>query len=213
MKKLLILLVGCLILGTVAAEAQMDNVRIIDPINPKKVKKTRSEYGFEQSVDLSFKVGQAEADEIYHLSKYFDPKVSVMANWTGGYRFNKTFFLGGGAGFGVVKGDRIHNYRNPRDSKYDLPDGHIGTIQANLYAQMRAYIPINDKWQPFVALSIGSAFCDDDYLPYGSNEIRLLINPEAGINYRIKEHLSFYFNIGYVKDHYSALQLKLGVTF
>ncbi len=87
MKKLLILLVGCLILGTVAAEAQIGNAIIIDPIKPKK-EKNQYEVGprFEKTIEL------------YGVVDYY---YAVGVNFIGGKRFNNTFFAGGGIGINI----------------------------------------------------------------------------------------------------------------
>lgn len=209
MKKLLILLTGCLLLGTVAAEAQIGNAIIIDPIKPKKEKKTRPEYGFEQSVDLSFNLGQSQmhyegwyCDEKYTLK----PKATIMANWIGGYRFNNRFFLGGGVGLGYALADR------DIESSFDFSDSE-NAMMMNIFSQARFYIG-KKKLQPFVALSLGCSMDPlEDWHRYAESFAAFMINPEVGLNYRVKDHLSFYFNLGYAHAFTDGVQLKLGVTF
>ncbi len=218
MKKFFSLLIGCLILGTAAAEAQTNNVRIIDPIKPDKVKKQRPEYGFEQSVDLSFNLGQSEStvgrgDGLsYYSTSILKPKATIMANWVGGRRFNNRFFLGGGVGLGLGFA-RGESYGFNSGSGHVSSGGDENAMMMNIFPQARFYMG-KKKLQPFVALSLG---CSMDLFgawdSYTEDPIAFMINPEVGLNYRVEDHLSFYFNLGYAHAFTDGVQLKLGVTF
>jgi len=87
MKKFFSLLIGCLILGTVAVEAQTDNIRIINPINPEKNK-----------IDYEVKSRFDKTIELYGFVDYY---YAVGVNFIGGKRFNNTFFAGGGIGINI----------------------------------------------------------------------------------------------------------------
>lgn len=225
MKKLLILLIGCLILGTVAAEAQIANAVIIGRIKPekkKKEKKPRPEYGFEQSVDLSFNLGQSKLteghdDAYYHSTETLKPKATIMANWVGGRRFNDRFFLGGGVGLGYALADEEYSSRYNRDGEWhsNSNGGDYNTMMMNIFSQARFYMGGKKyKTRPFVALSLGCSIdpCEE-WQHYTESCATFMINPEVGLNYRVKDHLSFYFNLGYVHAFTDGVQLKLGVTF
>lgn len=207
MKKFFSLLIGCLLLGTVAVEAQTDNVRIINPINPEKEKKPRPEYGFEQSVDLSFNLGQSQASYGNEWStNTLKTKATIMANWIGGYRFNNTLFIGGGAGMGCALATREEK------SRYSSSEDDDNYMMINMFPHFRFYLG-KKQVQPFVALSLGCSIVvlGNDW--YSDGEAAFMINPEAGLNYRVKDHLSFYFCLGYMHTFTDGVQLKLGVTF
>lgn len=219
MKKLLILLIGCLILGTVAAEAQIGNAIIIDPIKPekkKKEKKPRPEYGFEQSVDLSFNLGQSQftfvGDHISYDTYTLKPKATIMANWIGGRRFNKNFFIGGGAGVGYARAVQISYYSSKQTNYSSSTTRSRDAMMINIFPHLRYFLG-KKQLQPFVALSLGCSFdVFRDWVDF-ADRAAFMINPEVGLNYRMKDHLSFYFNLGYAHAFTDGVQLKLGVTF
>lgn len=94
MRKFFVLLIGCLILGTVAAEAQIKNATIIDPIKPRK-EKNQYEVGarFDKTIELSGVI--------------MDGDFAVCMNFIGGKRFNNTFFVGGGIGINVNEYEQV----------------------------------------------------------------------------------------------------------
>lgn len=225
MKKFFTLFAVCLMLGSTAAKAQVSNVRLIDAIKKEKQMKAR----FEQSVDISFNVGQGKLTDIDNFrSSILKPKATITASWIGGHRFNNLFFLGGGVGLGYALANMEGAYYReeyvpvfrPGDSEgvvvvQDLFEENRNTLLVNVFAQSRFYFG-KKKLQPFVALSLGCSInpLEDWHLFYEADApVVFMINPEAGLNYRVKDHLSFYFNIGYMHAFTDGLQLKLGVTF
>lgn len=177
----------------------------------ERYKRKRPQYGFEQHIEAGYKMEASEYEN--YTPKFGDIIADTIANekplytfflsWVGGRRFNNTFYLGGGLNFGLSKcdfrsGSEVH-YEN-----YGTETGFSGSVFVN----GRAYLS-KTRFSPFIALSAGMSIFSDPgvaYKPY--------LNPEFGLNYRIKDHFSIYLTGGYATQfgYFDAWQFKLGFT-
>lgn len=201
MKKLVLVVAACLLASTAFAQqlktAQGITIETYTPTpepEPKKI--LPIEKGFEQSVELG--AGPALGDDLCFLS----------AEYIAGYRFNNTFFVGGGTGI-----------------EWETEDD---SLAIPLYATTRAYFLPKSRWQPFVGLSLGAVFRASEveynyHTHYSYENIGLHLNPSIGVNYRINQKYSCYCAVGYMyrdmeNKYYevfpaNCLSIKLGFTF
>ena len=189
MKKFLFSIVALLCLTAFSANAQ-----IISYSQTKitKIKKEKKPGYFQQSVDLEFG-GLSE-----------NINTAIGANYIAGYRFNDVVFLGGGVGLSMIDGD-----------SYDAC--YYGEVQARLFANGRFYLTTT-RLQPFFDISAGITYLEEERLYDEYNDLGIMLNPQFGVNYKIKEKLSFYINLGFQfmplhDDETSYPLLKIGVTF
>lgn len=168
-------------------------------------KRKRPQYGFEQHIEVGYKLEANEYVEV--MSRWGGiynekPLYTFSLSWIGGRRFNNTFYLGGGLNFGLSKCE----YWSDSVVYYEIPT-ETG-ISGSVFVNGRAYLS-KTRFSPFIALSAGmSIFSKPEvaFKPY--------LNPEFGVNYRIKEHFSIYLTAGYATQfgYFDAWQFKLGFT-
>ncbi len=189
MKKFVLLLAVALFGMTSVAEAQLirSSRTVITKTKKEKKELTPVKAGMQQEVSL----------EAGGLVECWNAILGV--NYTIGYRFNNTLFLGGGIGGGY------------NDSRSDL--------YAQAFADVRAYLT-KTRVQPFFDLSAGYCMLEENL--YGDSEVTadggLMIAPQFGINCRLSNRIGLNFGIGvnlligdYADDYYP--RLKIGLSF
>ena len=191
MKKFVLLLAVCLFGMTSVAEAQLIRSSRTVITKTKKAKKEVVPVKAGMQQEVSFEAGG--------LVEGWDAILGV--NYTIGYRFNNTLFLGGGIGGG-------HN-------------GCNSDLYAQAFADVRAYLT-KTRVQPFFDLSVGYcmlAESDDPYYKYETGDGGLMIAPQFGLNCRLSNRIGLNFGIGvnlligdYEEDDYYP-RLKIGLTF
>ena len=197
MKKFLFSIVALLCLTAFSANAQIISYSQTKITKIKKEKEKEKKPGyFQQSVDLEFG-GLSE-----------NINTAIGANYIAGYRFNDVVFLGGGVGLSMIDG---YSYSDPYDACY------YGEVQARLFANSRFYLTTT-RLQPFFDISAGITYLEEERHYYEYNDWGIMLNPQFGVNYKIKEKLSFYINLGFQfmplhDDETSYPLLKIGVTF
>lgn len=135
--------------------------------------------GLQHSVELDFIVGE--------------PSYNGTANYVIGYRFNNTFFLGGGVGFCYnIDADNSWkwNYQNSYKELY------IRNIEIPVFVNMKVYF-LKARCTPFFGLSAGAAFSAKNTatLEFGDvkySTIGAIVVPSLGVNYRISAKHSLY---------------------
>lgn len=151
---------------------------------------------FQQTVETGFYMS---LDEIY-----------VPINYIAGYRFNNTFFFGGGAGllFDCLGGNIDHHFNRTvwDDVRHDYVyrcDPSYNELATNLlsvpvFAHFRAYFT-KTRVSPYFGLSAGGVFSTQKTVTFGSAEmkystIRAMIQPQLGLNTRMRAKSDFYFS-------------------
>ena len=164
-------------------------------------------------------------------------------NYIGGYKFNNKFFVGAGLGLEIPFGYWPY-VLEPWESY--INDG-LG-VKKSLTIPLFAYVRVNfldRRWSPFFALSAGVRFSmprnihmrTPDGWGYDFNEVYKynfvspFVNPQFGVNCRVKNNTSIYLSIGvnghlednlYSRNWYQivcnvepcfSVDLHLGVTF
>lgn len=125
-------------------------------------------------------------------SAYGDPS-NIAASYVIGYRFNNTFFLGGGVGFCYnldVDNSWKWNYQNSYKELY------IRNIEIPVFVNMKVYF-LKTRCTPFFGLSAGAAFSAKNTatLEFGDvkySTIGAIAVPSLGVNYRISAKHSLY---------------------
>lgn len=114
-----------------------------------------------------------------------------------GYRFNNTFFLGGGVGLGYNLDAFPETFYN---TPYPGSPLNIKEIEIPIFVDMKIYF-LKTRCTPFFGLSAGAAFSAKqtaklkDYtglLSAKYNTIGAIIVPSLGVNYRINARYSLY---------------------
>lgn len=164
--------------------------------------------GFEQMVEAS----------IHLTGKDF----SIGAEYIAGYRFNNTFFLGGGIGL-------LFNTRG-NDYHKCIAYGHL--IQIPIFVHSRIYLT-HTRVQPYIALSMGGMIEPDCSLRAENNVVYLcncssfFVAPGIGVNIRCNDKISAYITSSYMgsngeiyyshgelySDWASGFRVNLGITF
>lgn len=143
--------------------------------------------GLQHSVEL----GYADGDQYSNIA----------ASYVIGYRFNNTFFLGGGVGFGYNMGDTSNEtYRRPWQTEdFGWEEGeelNIKAIEFPMFVNMKVYF-LKARCTPFFGLSAGAAFSAKNTatLEFGDvkySTIGAIVVPSLGVNYRISAKHSLY---------------------
>ncbi len=191
MKKFVLLLAVCLFGMTSVAEAQLIRSSRTVITKTKKAKKELAPVKAGMQQEVSFEAGG--------LVEGWDAILGV--NYTIGYRFNNTLFLGGGIGGGY--------------------NGCNSDLYAQAFADVRAYLT-KTRVQPFFDLSVGYCMLnesDDPYYKYETGDGGLMIAPQFGLNCRLSNRIGLNFGIGvnlligdYEADDYYP-RLKIGLSF
>ncbi len=193
MKKIVLLLIVCLLGSVQLAEAQLirSSQTVITKTKKEKVKKEKVkkekvkkekvkkvldpvEAGLQQ--EISIEVGGLGVKKV---------KQSIGANYTIGYRFNNTLFIGGGLGLG-------YNLCN-----LDVWD--VNTIYAQFFGDIRAYLT-KTRVQPYFDLSLGGHYITIlgvNYYLILDKEFGMFANPQFGINWRLNNRCSLNLAVGY----------------
>ncbi len=198
MKKLVLLLALCLLGSAQLAEAQLirSSQTVITKTKKEKVKKEKVkkekkvldpvEAGLQQ--EISVEVG-GWGDVV---------ETAFGANYTIGYRFNNTLFVGGGVGLGLM------------DAQYGAD-----CFQMQFFGDIRAYLT-KTRVQPYFDLSLGGIYSkvEENYDDQGFD---IFAYPQFGINWRLNNRHSLNFAIGYkiqfMNDDFHYPQVKIGFSF
>ncbi len=173
--------------------------------------------GWRSNIECNYKVG---------IDDYF----YVGADYSFGYRFNKSFYLGIQAGM---------DYALEVEDYYSViaPDAELypSAINFPLCVDIRYFFPINRVF-PFVQLNAGARLAPNKTAKYNLKEVEygtsgILINPKLGLAYRITAKTDIYFSVGYCiqsrskvgnikgsiiefsNPFYSSLSAHVGITF
>ena len=116
---------------------------------------------------------------------------NIAASYVIGYRFNNTFFLGGGVGVGYNTGDTSNETYLYVDETLN-----IKAIEFPVFVNMKVYF-LKTRCTPFFGLSAGAAFSAKNTatLEFGDvkySTIGAIVVPSLGVNYRISAKHSLY---------------------
>lgn len=180
MKNKITLLLILLFATSFASQAQMvSSSSLIITKERKKLPPVKP--GLQQSVEVGTTVGH---------------DFVVGADYVIGYRFNNTFFLGGGVGFGYNIDDYVVHF----DGGYY--EGHKGrrlsngSIEFPVFVNTKIYF-LKTRCTPYFGLSAGAAFSPKataqlDFGDVKYNTIGALVVPSLGVNVRINARYSLY---------------------
>lgn len=138
--------------------------------------------GLQHSVEL----GYADGDQYSNIA----------ASYVIGYRFNNTFFLGGGVGFGYNMGDTSNKTYNQYLYWEEGETLNIKAIEIPVFVNMKVYF-LKARCTPFFGLSAGAAFSAKNTatLEFGDvkySTIGAIVVPSLGVNCRISAKHSLY---------------------
>jgi hypothetical protein len=142
---------------------------------------TFAQKGYEKSIEAGYAFG---------VGTYKNSTANIaMLN---GYRFNKSFYLGGGVGFGYS------NALNGYDEKNGLFTEHR-TDAFLVPVFISAKVNLSSKQaSPFIMLNTGYSFDINSYL---KDSPGLMVMPAIGINITMKEKQAVYFLMGLNMQH------------
>lgn len=165
-----------------------------EPIPTPKVVKEKPKKEKKQPIPL--KPVQPGFESSVEFSGSFGDFYKGSAMYFGGYRFNNSFFLGGGIGLEFI-GDYDYS---------QFLDYNVTSVPILLHAR---YYLTSTRFQPFFALSTGVRVSGDrdGYSksyghPYGT--CGFIISPAFGCNARITDNISLYLKIAYDGQTYPA---------
>lgn len=165
MKKIVLLLAACLFCSAQIAEAQLirSSQTVITKTKKEKVKK-------EKKVLAPVKAGLQQEFSV-EAGAGGDMDLAYGANYTIGYRFNNTLFIGGGFGLGHGEADNIYEYywrdeiftiRKNYHTYRCITEEHeylasLKSFYAQFFGNVRVYLT-KTRVQPYFDLSFGGIY-------------------------------------------------------
>lgn len=148
-----------------------------------KTTKMQPQYGYEQSIDLSY------SSIFTYLGVW-----GLDVNYIGGWRFNRMFYAGLGTGL----------YISPDYGTKELWGDFLSmpVVSLPLYAHGKVYFT-KKQFMPFLGLSIGGLFSlpktiySQIYGEFTYSTCRFILNPMVGGSYRINGNVSVYLSAGF----------------
>lgn len=200
MRKIVLLLIVCLLGSAQLAEAQLirSSQTVITKTKKEKVKKEKVKK--EKKVLDPVKTGlQQEISVAVGGFEMGDVATSFGVDYTIGYRFNNTLFIGGGLGLGLF--DHL------------IADD---CFCAQFFGDIRAYLT-KTRVQPYFDLSLGGIYKQVEEI-YGAKKFDIFAYPQFGINWRLNNRHSLNLTVGYKlcfmdEVEYSCPQVKIGFSF
>lgn len=177
MKKIIIIIISALCFS-LAANAQL--------VSSSSLIVTKSAFpeikpGWRNNIEVGYKLGV----EDYSY---------VGADYSFGYRFNKSIYLGALIGFDYALNTEIPSI---------VPDGKLSPNAINfpLCVDFKCYFPIQ-RVLPFIQLNAGARLAPNMTAKFGSKDViynttGLIINPKIGIAYRVAKKTDIYISAGY----------------
>lgn len=171
--------------------------------------------GWRSNIECNYKVG---------INDYS----YIGADYSFGYRFNTSFYLGIQAGI---------DYALNTEESVIAPNADLSpnAINIPLCIDMRYYFPIG-RVLPFVQLNAGARLAPNKIAKYDLKDVKyvtsgILINPKLGVAYRITAKTDIYLSAGYCiqsrskvgningstlefsNPFYSSIVANVGITF
>ena len=157
------------------------------------------ERGFEKSIELNGGVG---LDDCTNYTFGF--------NFIGGYRANKTFFIGAGLGYTYLDGlyYSSYEYRGLGNDSFNY-DSYDARSNVQIFARAKVNLT-QTKVSPFLLIDLGGTF------GLTSNEIKmangLTYEPALGVDININDAQTVYIMLGYkgLQYQYKSFNTTLG---
>lgn len=176
--------------------------------------------GYEKSIELGYQMelGQPSSS----IFKYNNDIDGFSAIFTNGYRFNESFFIGGGLGF------EYSAWQEFEFSQTSLTD--FATYCIPIFVRGKFNV-IKGKVSPYILLDAGyNLFVIGSVWMFESNgrsykRSGMFINPALGVDFKVNSKQTLFFHCGYdiqfqnINEYYhnsysiKSLSFKLGLKF
>lgn len=175
--------------------------------------------GYEKSIELGYQMELGQpSSSLLKINNDIDGLSAIFMN---GYRFNESFFIGGGLGFeySVWQEFKFSQTSLTDFATYCIPILVRGKFNV-IKGKISPYILLDAGYNLFI---IGSVYMFESN-GYSYKRSGVFVNPALGVDFKVNSKQTLFFHCGYnilnqsANEHYASysiksLSFKLGIKF